>query len=285
MKLTVGDDLAGKRVKCRACGQVFRVPGSGPGPESEATGPSQSPRAPKRVQTSPPAERVPCEIAPTPAPGPGDQKDATEDLKRVYQDFARPVGRSSVTFGCLTLLVILAAILSGIYVSWLLAVVGGIAVLAVMVCISNRLEAPHRRRAKARVAQLEKAYALSHQGSFDLLSAARSEAKQADKNEWKAFVTEVWGAAALTRERKQEQVPRAAAGSSNCPRCNSTSVERKSEYKSSTAGHVAGQVLFGIVGNVVLGAAFGRTIENCECKTCGHKWVNEKPGKPAKGPP
>lgn len=366
-----------------------------------------------------------------------DPKEAIEDLKQVYEDFAKPVGHSSTTFGCLMVLVIIAGIITCFYVSWLLGIIGSIALLVVMVLISNRVEAPHKKRAKERVSQLEQMYALPHQESFDLLLATRSGIKDGDKSEWRAFVTEVWGDAVLASAQKQEQISEStasaghpvvkiesvfdesnqadpdkiaaivlecarmcshsklyiqdkipedkeqnargaceippgesllalidctsfgsaknclvfttsaiyghndwagktpgtvkipyseihsrifsdavsyeigldheqflnvsgagskkeiisllcrikerltgtsdAAGSSNCPRCQSASIETKSEFKSSTAAHFAGQALFGIVGNIIAGAAFGRTIENCECKSCGYKWVNEKP--------
>lgn len=216
-----------------------------------------------------------------------DPKESIEQLKQAYQDFARPVGRSMTGFGCSMALVVIAAIVVGASVSWLLGIIGGIAVIALLIFISNRVEAPHKKRAKERVSQLEEQYGLSHQESFDVLFSTRTEAATGDKNEWKTFVTEVWGQAALTPTQKPEGTPESAAGpgSSNCPRCKSDSIDRKSEFKSSKKGHVAGQLLFGIVGNIVAGAAFGRTVENCECKSCGYKWVNEKGSAPAPGAP
>lgn len=208
---------------------------------------------------------------------PSQAKDPTGDLKQVYQDYAKAVGGSEATLGCLVMLIIIAGIISCFYISWLLGIIGSIAMLVVMGFISNRMEAPHKKRAKECVSQLEKQYELSHQESFDLLLATRSRAKDGDKREWRTFVTEVWGGAALASEQKQELTLDAAVGSTICPLCKSDSVARKSEFKSSKAGHFAGQALFGIVGNMVLGAAFGRKTENCECKSCGHKWVSEKP--------
>lgn len=76
---------------------------------------------------------------------------------------------------------------------------------------------------------------------------------------------------------KTNMIGEVVVGSSNCPRCGSASIERKSELITSTKGHFIGQALFGIVGNIVAGAAFSHKVENCECKSCGCKWVNEKP--------
>lgn len=218
-------------------------------------------------------------------PQTSDQQNPTEELKQVYQDFAEPVRRNSTPFGCLMMLAILGGIITCFYVSWLLGIIGGVVVLVILVYISDRVDAPHKERAKERISQLEALHGLSHQESFDLLFATRPAATEGDKHQWKTFVTEIWGTAALTSAQKTGQVPlpgqesiaEATSDPTTCPRCKSGSINRKSELKTSTAGHVAGQALFGILGNIALGAAMGRTIERCECRSCGHKWVNDKP--------
>ncbi|MBS1789333.1 MAG: hypothetical protein JST85_16530 [Acidobacteria bacterium] len=183
------------------------------------------------------------------------------------------------------LLAILGGIITCFYVSWLLGIFGSIAVLVILTYISDRVDAPYKKRAKERISQLEEMYGLSHQESFDLLLVTRSAATDGDKHQWKTFVTEIWGTAALASAQKTGQMALPGQGSiaeatsdpTTCPRCQSGSINRKSELKTSTAGHIAGQALFGILGNIALGAAMGRTIERCECRSCGHKWVNDKP--------
>lgn len=357
--------------------------------------------------------------------------EAAEDLKKVYEGFVKPVKRSNATFGFLILLVMIAGIISCFYIGWLLGIISTIAVVVVMLYITNKVEASYKRRVKNRISQLEEIHGLSHQESFDLFHSIKLGSSV---GELKTFVTEVWGDTVqvsaqeqiaqptsdekthlakpasifdesgeaspdkiteivLASARKcshdkmylQENIPEkkaqnarascnippeeslivlidctsfgsakdclvctevavyvhndwggktrgtvkipypemrlrvfsdagsyeinlgndqflntAGAGSKkeiidflfrirtnmvgdviadsvNCPRCGSDIFDKKSELITSKKGHFVGQALFGIVGNIVAGAALGHTIENCECKSCGWKWVNEKP--------
>jgi hypothetical protein len=128
--------------------------------------------------------------------------DARDDLKQVYKEFAQPVGRSLAGFGCSFVLVALAALVVGARMSWPLGVGGGVLVIVLLILVSNRVEAPHKHRAKERVSQLEERYGLSHRESFALLASTRSGAAVRDKSEWNAFVTEVWGQSASTAAPK-----------------------------------------------------------------------------------
>lgn len=123
--------------------------------------------------------------------------DPRDELKQVYKDFAQAVGRSATGFGCSAIVVALAALVVGARMSWPLGIGGGALVIVLLVLLSNWLEAPHKRRAKERVSLLEGRYGLSHQRSFDIL-ASTVPGRVRGRNEWKTFVTEVWGQSAST---------------------------------------------------------------------------------------
>ncbi|ABW68405.1 hypothetical protein Dole_2602 [Desulfosudis oleivorans Hxd3] len=214
--------MSGKRGKCPACGQIITVPHKA----------SITPQEPV-VSTKAAIPRVPdgpSSFSSNDKPAPAvsqpvknrtenvlkkDPKESLEHLQKVYRDFAKPVGRSSAAFGCLMVLVIIAGIITCFAVSWLLGIFGGILVLVLVVSIANRVETPHKNRAKERVSGLEKLYGLSHQESLDLLAATRSGAETEDKNEWKTFVTEIWGEEALALAVKQEHTPKPARGATH----------------------------------------------------------------------
>jgi len=142
-----------------------------------------------------------------PAKGAGGPKGLSEELKQVYQDFAKPVGRSMTGFGYLMDLVAVAAIVVGVSWSWLWGIPGGIGILLLMVFLSNRWEAPHKKRAKEHVSQLEKRHAVSRQESFDLMRSTRAGSERGNRREWRTFVTAVWGKSAWAATLQQPQLP------------------------------------------------------------------------------
>lgn len=127
------------------------------------------------------------------SPSRPDHAQALKDLQLAYRAFATPKGRLDLTFGCLFFLVVIAALVVGVRFSWLVSIPAGIVLLAVLISISNRLDAPHVNRVKTRIAELETFHALSHEESFELVRFARSLTDSSDNNEWKAFVTAIWG--------------------------------------------------------------------------------------------
>jgi hypothetical protein len=132
-------------------------------------------------------------------------ESAGDDLKRVYQEFAKRIEQGNVTFGCLFLVipVLLVAIIA--YPSFL--ALGFIGVLGLFFYIVGRLDASCKKRASARVSQLERQHGLSHQESFHILLATRSGGEPKDASEWEAFVTEVWGADVLAAAQKKGPSP------------------------------------------------------------------------------
>jgi len=212
-------------------------------------------------------------------------KEALEHLKQIYHDFAKPVRWSMLTCGCLIILVIIAGIITGVSISWLLGILGGILLVALMVYMENRFEAHHKRHAKERVSAIEKMYGLSHEESFDLLFSTRSGTNASDKNEWKAFVTGVWGEYALRKNQSvasastatalpEAQAPTAAP---ICPRCGNTEVTEQTKVKGGkTTSTIIGGALGGIVGAMIVGpfveAFLSKSVTQYECKSCGHKW-------------
>jgi len=438
--LKVPEHALGKRVTCPACSQKMSIPDTAP-TGIVATAPNHdSPQDQPSGFTADIISKEPQNELPNRASekSPLSTKqlasvEAIEPLKQAYQDFAKPHGKTMMGFGCMMLLVILAAIVLCATGHWLIGILGGIGTLVVLVVISNAIESPLKKRAQERIAELESEFGLSHEQSLDLLKSTRTKSIVTDKNEWKAFVGAVWGPQAVaamkntglpisppggemvtatdfpefipvdlkdvkkvteivletakkcdsskmyvtdqipddkaTNARQSCEIPAAeellvlfdctsfgsaknciaittsavyghsdwsgktpgtvkvpfaeihasdfadggfgeisiagtqylnvaAAGSKTeilaflntirvrlvgavasvpsatiCPRCKKESVEVKAEFKSSTAGHVAGQLMFGIVGNIVAGAVFGKTTHKCTCKSCGYKWT------------
>lgn len=64
----------------------------------------------------------------------------------------------------------------------------------------------------------------------------------------------------------------ADAAITNCPECKSNLIECNTETRTKSSTHLAGQFLFGIIGNIVAGALSRYTVEISECKDCGYKW-------------
>ena len=132
--------------------------------------------------------------------------------------------------------------------------------------------------------QFEALHGLSHEASFDLLSSTRSRATPRDKNEWKTFVKEVWDRGIDDSGQSHSMT---ATELNRCPECQSDSIDSKTEFRPDKKAQMAGQLAFGIVGQIAAGAALGRRVEQCECRSCGHKWERDigSSGKAAIGSP
>jgi DNA-directed RNA polymerase subunit RPC12/RpoP len=300
--LKVGEQLGGKRAKCPACGQVLVVPSFvSTAPDSSVQSQDNQLCAethivcasvvqPLQGQANPVAPQV---LSAEPAK---TREQAREEMKHISAEYFKRIGRFDLTLGCVAIVIILTGIAVCIAYSWLLGILGGVGVLALMVFVDSRLKAPHNERAKQCVATLEQNYALTHEESFELLLSNQGSSTTQASTELKAFVTQVWGQTAIdkvqkdeARRKKQQEV---AAWVRGCPKCGSTSLISEKGGLEKAGGYVAGAAVGALIGTVLgLGPLAGQASTYAgakegssgpgsylRCQNCGHKWKDEKRG-------
>jgi len=222
-KFRAPDEAAGKRAKCPKCSASIEIRGE---PATVCVSPATS------AQTQEPIEPQQASMAET-----AKRAEAREQLKRAIDAYSKPIGRLNNTFGSSILLVILAGIVVWIFYSWILGVLGGIAVLAVLAFLGMRFEAPHTARAKQAAANVEKDYGVTHEESLRMLLSDDLLTKRIDSSsESKAFLAQVWGANMVQRIRDSEKEARYA----HDPGTMQTAPENPEESAVDSACAVAG---------------------------------------------
>src|SRR5438067_2087628 len=117
-KLHIKEALAGKRVKCSGCSRIVAVPKAAPPDPAAATDIEDMAfsllDSPGPASPAPPPPKV-CDTLPEPSkahknspPARVESKtrEALAELRKALDHFRQPMGRLNVTFGCLTLAVI-----------------------------------------------------------------------------------------------------------------------------------------------------------------------------------
>ena len=312
--LKVVEELSGKRGKCPACGQAFLVPAFSGGSATSAIQSHERPENSKNriVGTSlgTPAQSQekpiqPHQIQNEPTP---QEEQIREQLRRIIDAYSKAIGRLSAPFGYLIVLAILAGIIVCLSYSWLLGILGGSGVVALLAFVNNRLEVAERKRAKENIAALEKNSELTHEELLDLLLLqGGSRARLRRSAALKAIVVEVWGKSAIGRiqnedqrqrgkrqqqrrdrweKRQREAGTKSEPRAAECPKCGSRDLMCEKSALGKAAGYVAGAAVGALFASVL---GFGRLAGEAmtyagakegaslgpglyKCRHCGYEW-------------
>lgn len=166
---------------CPACGQQLDMAGgTPPAVASVAATAAEAPAEP--AEHGVPAE---CETASL----------AAASLKQIFDEYYGPASAARTTCGCAGGLVVVAGIALWSHNRAGMAILTMVVVLTLDVLVWRRRAAPHNRRARERVRELEQGHGLSRQDSFDLLYSPVTGIRE-HCDVFQAFVTAVWRAGA-----------------------------------------------------------------------------------------